>query len=46
MHGLSEVLYAFTTAANNNDSAFAGLSANTPWLNTALGVARLLAGLS
>jgi K+-transporting ATPase ATPase A chain len=41
-HGLSEVLYAFTSAANNNGSAFAGLSANTPWLNTALGVAMLL----
>ncbi len=42
MHGLSEVLYAFTSAANNNGSAFAGLTANTPWLNTALGVAMLL----
>lgn len=41
-HGLSEVLYAFTSAANNNGSAFAGLSANTPWFNTALGVAMLL----
>ncbi|WP_353115062.1 potassium-transporting ATPase subunit KdpA [Microbacterium sp.] len=41
-HGLSEVLYAFTSAANNNGSAFAGLTANTPWLNTALGVAMLL----
>jgi K+-transporting ATPase ATPase A chain len=41
-HGLSEVLYAFTSAANNNGSAFAGLTANTPWLNTALGVAILL----
>ena len=39
---LSEVLYAFTSAANNNGSAFAGLTANTPWLNTALGVAMLL----
>ena len=38
-HGLSEVLYAFTSAANNNGSAFAGLSANTPWWNTALGLA-------
>ncbi|PKW16573.1 potassium-transporting ATPase subunit KdpA [Saccharopolyspora spinosa] len=38
-HGLSEVLYAFTSAANNNGSAFAGLSANTPWFNTALGLA-------
>ncbi|KQQ07453.1 potassium-transporting ATPase subunit KdpA [Rathayibacter sp. Leaf296] len=42
LHGLSEVLYAFTSAANNNGSAFAGLTANTPWLNTALGVAMLL----
>jgi K+-transporting ATPase ATPase A chain len=38
-HGLSEVLYAFTSAANNNGSAFAGLSANTTWYNTALGLA-------
>ncbi|TSD97272.1 potassium-transporting ATPase subunit KdpA [Skermania sp. ID1734] len=38
-HGLSEVLYAFTSAANNNGSAFAGLSANTAWWNTALGLA-------
>lgn len=42
VHGLSEVLYAFTSASNNNGSAFAGLTANTPWLNTALGVAMLL----
>jgi K+-transporting ATPase ATPase A chain len=42
LHGLSEVLYAFTSAANNNGSAFAGLTANTPWFNTALGVAMLL----
>lgn len=42
IHGLSEMLYAFTSAANNNGSAFAGLTANTPWLNTALGVAMLL----
>jgi K+-transporting ATPase ATPase A chain len=42
VHGLSEVLYAFTSAANNNGSAFAGLTANTPWLNTALAVAMLL----
>ncbi|MEU6581267.1 potassium-transporting ATPase subunit KdpA [Nocardia sp. NPDC046763] len=38
-HGLSEVLYAFTSAANNNGSAFAGLSGNTVWWNTALGFA-------
>ncbi|QHC62690.1 potassium-transporting ATPase subunit KdpA [Rathayibacter festucae] len=42
LHGLSEVLYAFTSAANNNGSAFAGLTANTPWFNAALGVAMLL----
>ena len=42
LHGFTEVLYAFTSAANNNGSAFAGLTANTPWLNTALGVAMLL----
>jgi K+-transporting ATPase ATPase A chain len=41
-HGFSEVLYAFTSASNNNGSAFAGLTANTPWLNTSLGVAMLL----
>ncbi|UFS96508.1 potassium-transporting ATPase subunit KdpA [Nocardia huaxiensis] len=40
-HGLSEVLYAFTSAANNNGSAFAGLSGNTEWYNTALGLAML-----
>jgi len=37
-HGFSEILYAFTSAGNNNGSAFAGLSANTPFYNTALGV--------
>jgi len=41
-HGVSEVLYAFTSAANNNGSAFAGLTASGPWLATALGVAMLL----
>ncbi|MET8332013.1 potassium-transporting ATPase subunit KdpA, partial [Streptomyces sp. NPDC005181] len=41
-HGFSEVLYAFTSAANNNGSAFAGLSANTVWYNTALGVVMLV----
>lgn len=39
--GFSEVLYAFTSAANNNGSAFAGLSANTPFYNTVLGLAML-----
>jgi K+-transporting ATPase ATPase A chain len=37
-HGFSEILYAFTSAGNNNGSAFAGISANTPFYNTALGV--------
>jgi K+-transporting ATPase ATPase A chain len=41
-HGLSEVLYAFTSASNNNGSAFAGLSANTVFYNTALGLCMLL----
>src|SRR5262245_53353875 len=41
-HGLSEILYAFSSAAGNNGSAFAGLSANTPWYNTALGLAMLM----
>ena len=40
-HGLSEVLYAFTSAANNNGSAFAGISVNTTWFNTALALAML-----
>jgi K+-transporting ATPase ATPase A chain len=40
-HGLSEVLYAFTSAANNNGSAFAGISVNTPWYDTTLGLAML-----
>jgi len=38
-HGFSEVLYAFSSAGNNNGSAFAGLGANTPFYNTALGLA-------
>ncbi|AQZ71376.1 potassium-transporting ATPase subunit A [[Actinomadura] parvosata subsp. kistnae] len=37
-HGLSEVLYAFTSASNNNGSAFAGLTVNTPWYDVALGL--------
>jgi potassium-transporting ATPase potassium-binding subunit len=40
-HGFSEVLYAFTSAANNNGSAFAGISVNTDWWNTALGITML-----
>jgi len=38
-HGYSEVLYAFTSAGNNNGSAFAGLTANEPFYNSALGIA-------
>ena len=38
-HGFSEILYAFSSAGNNNGSAFGGLSANTPFYNTALGIA-------
>lgn len=41
-HGLSEILYAFTSAAGNNGSAFGGLTGNTPWYNTTLGLAMLL----
>lgn len=40
-HGFSEIFYAFCSAANNNGSAFAGLSANTPFYNTLLGLAML-----
>jgi K+-transporting ATPase ATPase A chain len=42
-HGFSEVLYAFSSASNNNGSAFAGLGANTPFYNTALGVVMFFA---
>jgi len=41
-HGLSEMLYAYSSAAGNNGSAFAGLSANTPWYNITLGTAMVL----
>ncbi|MER5759492.1 potassium-transporting ATPase subunit KdpA [Streptomyces sp. NPDC002082] len=41
-HGFSEVLYAYTSAGNNNGSAFAGLNANTQWFNTTTGLAMLL----
>ncbi|WP_395573979.1 potassium-transporting ATPase subunit KdpA [Streptomyces sp. BK79] len=41
-HGFSEILYAYTSAANNNGSAFAGLNADTQWFNTTLGLAMLL----
>jgi K+-transporting ATPase ATPase A chain len=41
-HGLSEILYAFSSATGNNGSAFAGLNANTPWFNTTMGIAMAL----
>ena len=41
-HGFSEILYAFTSAGGNNGSAFAGLTANTPFYNTTQGIAMLL----
>jgi K+-transporting ATPase ATPase A chain len=41
-HGLSEMLYAYTSGAGNNGSAFAGISANTTWYNTTLGFAMLM----
>jgi len=41
-HGLSEILYTFTSAAGNNGSAFAGISANTYWYNTTIGIAMLV----
>jgi K+-transporting ATPase ATPase A chain len=41
-HGLTEILYAFTSAANNNGSAFAGITAATPWMDTTLGLAMLV----
>lgn len=41
-HGLSEILYAFTSAAGNNGSAMGGLNANTAWYNTTLGISMLL----
>ncbi|GGP36312.1 potassium-transporting ATPase subunit KdpA [Streptomyces sindenensis] len=41
-HGFSEILYAYTSGANNNGSAFAGLDADTPWFNTTIGIAILL----
>lgn len=40
-HGLSEILYAYTSGTGNNGSAFAGLNANTPWWDTSLGLAML-----
>ena len=41
-HGLSEILYAFTSGTGNNGSAFAGISANTPWYNATIGLAMLI----
>jgi potassium-transporting ATPase potassium-binding subunit len=41
-HGLSEILYAFTSASNNNGSAFAGLTTATQWYDTTLGIAMLV----
>jgi potassium-transporting ATPase potassium-binding subunit len=41
-HGLSEILYAYSSGVGNNGSAFAGLNANTPWMNTTLGLAMLV----
>jgi K+-transporting ATPase ATPase A chain len=41
-HGLSEMLYAFTSGTGNNGSAFAGISANTLWYNTTMGIAMLV----
>jgi K+-transporting ATPase ATPase A chain len=41
-HGLTEILYAYSSAGGNNGSAFAGLSANTPWWNISLGIAMLM----
>jgi K+-transporting ATPase ATPase A chain len=41
-HGFTELIYAFTSAGNNNGSAFAGLTANTAWMNSALAVAMLV----
>ncbi|MFF0161194.1 potassium-transporting ATPase subunit KdpA [Streptomyces sp. NPDC005263] len=41
-HGFSEILYAYTSAANNNGSAFAGLNADTQWFNSTLGIAMVL----
>ncbi|MDE3165166.1 MAG: potassium-transporting ATPase subunit KdpA, partial [Acidobacteriota bacterium] len=40
-HGLSEILYTYTSATGNNGSAFAGINANTPWYNVSIGIAML-----
>jgi len=41
---VSEILYAYSSTTGNNGSAFAGLNGNTPWYNTTLGIAMLIAG--
>jgi potassium-transporting ATPase potassium-binding subunit len=41
-HGFSEILYAYSSGTGNNGSAFAGISANTPWYNTTIGLATLI----
>lgn len=41
-HGLTEIIYAYSSAAGNNGSAFAGLNANTPWFNTTMGISMFL----
>ena len=41
-HGLSEILYAYTSSTGNNGSAFAGLSANTPWYNITTAIAMMM----
>ena len=42
-HGFSEILYAYSSGAGNNGSAFAGISANTPWYNLTIGIDMLIA---
>ena len=44
-HGFSEVLYAYTSAGGNNGSAFAGLNANTPFINTSIGLTMIFVRL-
>src|SRR6185436_21126816 len=41
-HGFAEILYAYTSATGNNGSAFAGISANTPWYNLTIGLAMII----
>jgi len=45
-HGLSEIIYAYSSATGNNGSAFAGLNANTPWYNTTIALAMLIGRFS